>query len=314
MTPGERLAAYLAGELDADERRALEAELVRDPALRADLARIRRTDELLAALPDVAPRDGFSERLRERLREELRARPDDELARRRARRDHVRWVPLGAAAAAIAIIASIGVGVGLTGGGDDAGLEATAGGGDAGITMESAPAAADEPVVVAMDGSYTADELATVADQPSVTALAGQGLDELAAADLAAEYAARFGAVDASVSADAATGLTDEDTGAGDAGAEAATEQERADTTAPSVQVLGEASPEELAAVQSCLPQLLADAGIVIPVYAELATFEGEPAIVYGLVSRDPDTGRFTRVEVWAVGRDDCQVRRFVQP
>ncbi|HEX9765268.1 MAG TPA: RseA family anti-sigma factor, partial [Nitriliruptorales bacterium] len=109
METGERLSAYLAGELDADETAALEVELAGDPALRARLERIRAADQALRSLPPVAPPAEFSMRLREALAHEVtrhEASPGaDELAQRRLRRDgriH-RFVGLGVAAAAVAV-------------------------------------------------------------------------------------------------------------------------------------------------------------------------------------------------------------------
>ncbi|MGH3441420.1 MAG: anti-sigma factor family protein, partial [Nitriliruptorales bacterium] len=52
---GEHLSAYLAGELDADERTALEAELDRDAVLRGQLERIRATNETLDRVPQPEP-------------------------------------------------------------------------------------------------------------------------------------------------------------------------------------------------------------------------------------------------------------------
>jgi hypothetical protein len=50
-----------------------------------------------------------------------------------------------------------------------------------------------------------------------------------------------------------------------------------------------------------------------IPAYAELATFEDADAIVLGLVTPDPETGAFTRNEVWVLDRATCQLLRFAQ-
>lgn len=134
MNPAERLADYLAGSLDADARAALEAELARDDALRAQLAAMRRADAALAALTSPAPPAGFEERLAAAIGTELArtladgadvdgddATPDspdsgggtDELARRRARREHraaPRWAPrIAGVAAGVVVLAGAGL-------------------------------------------------------------------------------------------------------------------------------------------------------------------------------------------------------------
>jgi anti-sigma factor RsiW len=60
----ERLAAYVAGELDADERAEIEARLARDPAARAELDRLQATERALGQLRPASPPAGFEERLR----------------------------------------------------------------------------------------------------------------------------------------------------------------------------------------------------------------------------------------------------------
>ena len=71
MDAAERLADYLAGELDADEHAAVEAALARDPALRAGLAHLRRADAALTALSSPTPPAGFEARLQAALAPEL---------------------------------------------------------------------------------------------------------------------------------------------------------------------------------------------------------------------------------------------------
>lgn len=67
-------------------------------------------------------------------------------------------------------------------------------------------------------------------------------------------------------------------------------------------------------AVGSCLPGLLEGATSPrVPVYVEIARFAGEPAIVYALVTEDPSSGTYERVEVWAVAHSDCRVLAFTQ-
>jgi hypothetical protein len=149
----ERLADFLAGELDADEHAAVEAALARDPALRAALEHLRRADTALRALERPPPPDGFEQRLHAALTEELTRlgiRPEtltdaatagtgedragaadriaaDELAAARARREArasgprwPRWLPAfgGIAASLLLVAVAISV-VGPFTGGDD---------------------------------------------------------------------------------------------------------------------------------------------------------------------------------------------------
>jgi hypothetical protein len=132
----ERLAAYLAGELDADEHAAVEAELARDAALRTELDHLERADRALAALTSPTPPEGFETRLRAALASELAQQlvpatdaavevptpssssaaeriAADELVAARARRDaraggtrSWRWLPaFGGVAASLLLIA-----------------------------------------------------------------------------------------------------------------------------------------------------------------------------------------------------------------
>lgn len=59
----DRLAAYAAGELHAEERAAFERALERDPDLRAQLAAMRRADAALDAFPAPEPPEGFDDRI-----------------------------------------------------------------------------------------------------------------------------------------------------------------------------------------------------------------------------------------------------------
>lgn len=323
MESGERLAAYLAGDLDAEETRAVEAALARDPALRARLAAIAATDDLLASLPDVELPDGFSERLRSAVATELdgqlgdsAAGSGDELAARRTRRTdgggpRRSWLPQIAVAAAVLAIAGIGIGVlsGGMGGGDE---ETTAemAGGDAG-TMEalSVPEPEEGPIVVAQGRSFDADSLAELADQPDLRAVLDQRLGEQDAAVLADEGQRQFEAPEpeSAEAADGADTATDAGEDTEDSGGRIAS------APAAELRTAGEVSEEDLEAVRACLPSLLEAQTAVIPVYAELATFEGQDAIVYGLVSNEPVQDEYRRVELWVVGRGDCQVLHFAQ-
>ncbi len=329
MDPGERLAAYLVGELDADQREALEAELARDAALRERLAAIRRSDALLHDLPNVTPRAGFSERLRTAVDEELAERHGatvHELSSARQRRRA--WLPgLAAAAAAIAALAVVGVTVGSLGRGGGAEISAT---GPQSQTMEAAGgAAAPGPLVLASDTSYSEDELKALAASDAFDPVVDQELSGPAADQLAEQYRTALDPPAADVAARAVAPEAEAEGGSGAASA-AGSGSEAADTTqeggsAPAaaeaprmppapLEIRGDVSDEDLATVRRCLPPLLADANRpLIPAYAELATFQGEPVVVYGLVGQDPGADSYRRVEVWAVARDSCQTRFFTQ-
>jgi anti-sigma factor RsiW len=132
MDTGQRLAAYLSGDLDADERTALEAELAGDPTMRAQLERIRATDRVLAGLPEAELPAGLSDRLDAALAPELDRILGDELAARRARRAMPQWLPAAGAAAALVLV--VGTGIVLVGGLGDGGED---------MTTFGAPEAAD---------------------------------------------------------------------------------------------------------------------------------------------------------------------------
>lgn len=290
MDTGEELAAYAAGDLDADERAAIEAQLARDPALRRRLERIERVDALLAGLPDVTPPDGLRERLDERLRADTVAPQQDELAQRRTARRRV-WRPLAIAAAAAAVIAVIGVG---------AGTIMRGGGGTAEVALDDG-AGGEGPAIgpYETDNDYSPQELRRLAVNVDVREVLPSGLTPEEAHALADRYqgeligvedytASRGTAVQESggeVTTDALT----------DAGADAAG---TAETDAP--------------AYQRCLPELLAGSPEpLIPVYVELARFQGEPAIIYAFASVDPESDTYRRIQVWAVARSDCHVFNY---
>jgi anti-sigma factor RsiW len=66
-----RLAAFLDRQLDEAERRAIEAALTADPALRERLRMLARGDLPLAAAFDAALAEAPIERMRERLKAAL---------------------------------------------------------------------------------------------------------------------------------------------------------------------------------------------------------------------------------------------------
>ncbi|MBW3663229.1 MAG: hypothetical protein KY469_09040 [Actinobacteria bacterium] len=306
---GEKLAAYLADELPADERAALEARLARDAALRRQLEAIRRSDAALAALPPVEPPADFSRRLRATLREEL-ARTDgaaDELAARRQQRRtrFLRGAGLAAAAAGVIGVASFGVASLLSG--DDA---------DTALTELSGPADDALALVQVSDTDYRADTLESLTDGAVVDPDRLDDLSQDEARDLAQRNTQELG-----YTSDVATAL--QAPGADDFGASADATLES--DAAPSAELgagTESADGAEAARVtddpvedaRRCAAEILLEStDTLIPLLAEVATFEGEPAVLYLFASPSPDDGSFTRLEVWAVARADCVVLHFTQ-
>jgi hypothetical protein len=346
----ERLAAYLTGELDADESAALAAAIARDPRLRAELDAMQRADAALGSLAPTDLPDGFESRLRAAVDTELSTilRPHeaeraasveaasvdhdttthrwtDQLAARRARRARS-WVPAFAgAAAAVAVIAVVGIGVGVLGGGgdmDDAAgdaemmLDADDADGSAEVGMMAAPGPGEGPTVISQGRDVDddlADELLASIELEAVTDLA-----------LGADEGGSFGARWRDALADFSTGVGDTPAGDADVAEDAPQMESDEDTAATSdrsfvedvtVRLFADAPPsdEELAAADRCLAEVLAAGTEAIPVYLELASYQGEEAVVVGLVTFDPATEAYTRPEVWVLAREDCQVRRFSQ-
>lgn len=347
MDAAERLAAYLAGELDVDEHRVVEAALARDPALRAELAAIRRADAALGELTSPTPPPGFEERLRAALSAELTAqlagsepaadrapsgdRPGgtagttsawDELAARRQGRQRPRWVPvLGGVAASLVLLATGIAVVTLGGGGGDDADE------DLAVTSTMDDAGRPEATAPDLGGPLVVDEGRTIADADADVLLAGPALEDVTGrhlgppegAAVAEQWAAQLGAA-----ADDALELLPSEEGAAeeeaeeeadeavDAGAE---DGEVADDATADGPVAATAPVDDRTAVARCLAELLG--GDVtdppIPAYVELVTYQERPALVYGLVTVDPSTGAYTRSEVWILDRADCQVLRFAQ-
>lgn len=341
MDTGEQLAAYLSDDLDAAQRQQVEAALARDPQLRARLEAIRRTDEALADLPGVGPSPAFVRRLHAAVNEEVgrqhlqRFRPPQSTARAHRSRGGHRgdgrtgrqrpWV--GAAAAAAVLIAVAGVGVIVSDGlrqGDGA-LETVQGTSGAATTTEGvatleADAAEDGPVVVAAGRDLASTDLAELAEREFFDRVTSRRLSASEAAQVAGRYRAAFGVngPDTGTDADRAAAAAQDDGRAASgesAGVEAAPEGAAPGEVPPggaTLQVQGDVAASDLAAVRACLPLLLDQDGI--PVYAELGSYDGEPAVLYGLVSEQPDGNTFARAELWIVDRDTCTVRQFEQP
>jgi hypothetical protein len=66
--------------------------------------------------------------------------------------------------------------------------------------------------------------------------------------------------------------------------------------------------------VARCLPDLVADSPTpLVPVFVELARFQGEEAVIFAFAAEEPQSGTYRRIEAWAVSRADCQVLGFAQ-
>lgn len=322
METGERLSAYLAGELDADETAALEAELAGDPTLRARLDAIGRANDALASLPEVEPPADFSRRLRETLSHEIAQRgasPQvDELAHRRLQRraGSNRSLGLGLAAAAVLVLGAVGLAGVLDGigGGDDSADTVALRGGD----RAEMGATAEDPLaayVRVSDTDYDAETVQALAEQEGVLDVPERVDDEQARALESERYEA-FGLLSdgAALSAplDAASGEGDPpaepdeappqaaDTDGAATGGGTGTDGDISEETTRS-------SDDPLTDVRRCLPEIVASANQpVIPLFAEVARYEGEPAIIYLVLTREPDARLFNRIEAWVVGREDC--------
>ncbi|TVP67726.1 MAG: hypothetical protein EA340_10180, partial [Nitriliruptor sp.] len=70
---------------------------------------------------------------------------------------------------------------------------------------------------------------------------------------------------------------------------------------------------EDAADLRRCLATLLKGGEQAIPTRVELLELDGTPAVSVGLVTLDPQSGAFTRIEVWTLERATCQVLRFDQ-
>lgn len=327
MDTTQRLAAYLSGDLDADERTALEAELASDPALRDRLERIRASDEALASLGDVELPDGFEQRLDATVDGVLDEVLGDELSARRARRKTLPgWVP-ALAAAAVAVV--VGGGVVLSGlGGSDEGMNTTAdtGGGEAGDGMmaesadggddaaEEAPAVPG-PRIVADDREFTPADLQDLAANPElIDLIAGVPVHDQPVT-VARAWASALGAdVDDLGALDQRTVAAEDQAATESAERDADSQAALGAVSDPVVRFDGAPTEEERRDVGRCVSQLYEDAAApVVPLYAELATDEdGDEVIVYAALARDAD-GDYQRVEVWMLARDDCSLRQFVQ-
>jgi hypothetical protein len=265
--PSERLAALLADELSPAERRALEAELARDPDLRAQLEAMRRADAALGAEARTTLPDGAQSRLLAALTPTFdevlapdpdaaptdapptEAAPTDELAARRRTATRRTWLTaVGGVAAAVAAVAVVLPNLGGLSGGDDAetadvAMEA----GDAETLDTEADASAggfpDGPTVTGGDRELDeagADELLAA---PELDAVATGGLAPEDAAAIGADWAARLGATPA-VAADSVPFSSEESDDTGAAEGEAADDGSSTDDAATEEAPADEAQAE----------------------------------------------------------------------
>jgi len=334
----ERLTSYLDGELDAGERRALEAELASDHALREQLEALRGADQALRALGATELPPGARHRLDARLArvleevlsensEDSAAPPllaaatadepptasevtdaaGDELALRRRRR--VLPAVTGVAAGLVLLAGGL-VGLGqLDLVSDDAGTAESA---DAMMSAddgeEFAPAEAFDadgealgPVVIDEGRSTSTVELEALPASPELEALAGLALSPEDGAVVAGRYQQLL-----------VGGVLPEATGSV-ADAEESEESGRSVESAIVTREGRELSSEETADLRRCLATLFKGGEQAIPALVELLEFDGTPAVSVGLVSLDPQSDAFTRIEVWTLERATCQVLRFDQ-
>lgn len=346
MDPVDRIAAYLAGELDTAEIAAVKAELARDPELRARVAAMRRADEALGLLDPPQPTEGFEQRLRQHLEPVLATELEgsaqdtvttpraagtfDELAERRAHRTRRRmpWAPAlgGAAAAALAVLAVVNIGSGgdsdlaatedMADADDGAGMEmfdadAAEEGADAEMMAEPLP---EGPVIVASDRSFDEEELDLLLGSPDLTGVTAQHLGPDQGTVVAGEWSAALGVEQdltaMAPEADAGDEAADDADEPTDDADEPATEESltRAAPLRSTGRSLTEADETD---VRRCLAALTQDSPSAIPAYVELGTYDGEDVLVFGLVTVDPSTGAFTRPEIWVMSRADCEPRYF---
>lgn len=333
----ERLTSYLDGELEAGERRALEAELAGDHALRERLAALQGADQALRAQGATELPPGARRRLDARLMgvldevlsttsEGMAAPPPptaataddapatstvtdgdgDELALRRRRR--VLPAVTGVAAGLVLLAGGL-VGLGqLDLGSDDArtaeSADAMMSADDAAELAPAEPPGADGealgPVVIDDGRSTSTTELEALPASPELEALAGQALPPGDGEAVAAQFQQLLlGGVPPMTT-----------------GSIAEAEADDADRSVESTVVTRDGralGSDDAADLRRCLATLLKGGEPAIPTRIELLELDGTPAVSVGLVTLDPQSGAFTRIEVWTLEQATCQVLRFDQ-
>lgn len=273
---------------------------------------------------------------------EATGRPSDALATRR------RWrvgPALTGVAAGLVLLAGGLLGLGqldLRSGQDSASTDADEmmAADDAGeVAPESASEADGDgtaPVIIDDGRSTSVDELDALLVTAELEELAGRGLQPADGETLAARFqqlllggdpGAETGSTgdgdEARDGADSPTGelageQTEEQTEEqADEPAEDTHDPDRARTMAVDTAIvtrdgrlLDEGTVSDL---RRCLAGLLDGGEQAIPRTVELLSVDGVDAISFGLVTLDPDTDAFTRIEVWTLERSTCQVLRFDQ-
>jgi hypothetical protein len=290
VEPLERLSAYLADELDAAARAAVDVELARDPGLRAQLDAMRRADRVLAGARGPRPPSGFDDRLRTAIDAELdRLIGDGDRASESSpagdagtdtRRpwgarlgERFRWAPaLAGAAAGVVLLAGVGLVVSdrfsTDGLDDEVAADMTLESADDPASSLALPEGAERavgagPIVVDAGRVLTDADVDLLLDLPELFAVADEWLDLPTGAARADAYRTEITAADPTIT--------------------------------------------------RCLAEVLDAEDPPIPVYAELATHDGAPVVAYGLVTLDPASGAYARREVWLLEIDGCHVRRFAQ-
>lgn len=305
----ERLTGYLDGSLTPDEQAAMEARIADDADLRALLAALARADHALGELVPTPLPEGARERLDgalaaafdellpphqpvqdhqrveaddaslEPTTAEAAGRTVDELSRRRHTGRRSRLVPVTAGVAAGVVLLAGGI----------AGLSQLSPGTDDRVAMqadsveESAPedaaalSGADDGLAAELPVVMDAGRAVDAEEQPEL--LDDPGLLSLAQRGLSME----------------------------DGGELAAQVQQRVFGADGATSA---ALPDEL---RRCLGELLDPGEQAIPVAIELVTLDGGDAAVFGLLTLDPDSGAFSRIEAWTLSLESCQVLRFDQ-
>ena len=331
----QRLSSYLDGELDADEHAALEAELAGALDLRAQLERLARVDRCLAdELPPATLPEGARQRLDVALdatleqtlgagptaphagtpvapttadtpvaptTAEASGRRSDELAGRRRPRRRV----------AVTAGAGIAAGLALVAGGIVSSTQFDRGPGDTVdevATLQADQFDAREGAEAEADSAPAADEASLAGALPVVIdegRVGGDGnieallddpeLRQLARRDLGTEQGALLAAL-----------VQDQVLGGDGMGSQA---------PAPLVTREGVELEEAVSAsLRRCLTALLDQGEQAVPVAIELLTLEeGDQAAMFGLLTLDPSTGAFDRIEAWTLDLDACEVLRFDQ-
>ena len=255
-------------------------------------------------------------------------RGTDELSRRRRSGRRRSLVPATAGVAAGLVLLAGGV-VGLSqlslGGDDDAATlqtdqfdEMADDEGPEPSSVEES-LAADLPVVIDEGRTAAEEDAPRLLDDPQLLALAQRGLSMEDGATLAEDVQRRVLGVAEVSGFDAAEEAEEaEEAEDGVAAAEDA-DQDRSEGPADAgMAPLITRDGERLDAgvtedLRRCLTQLLDPGEQAVPVAIEVVTLDGGDAAIFGLLTLDPDTGAFSRIEAWTLALDSCQVLRFDQ-